>query len=326
MTFLSRRALLGAAAAVPALAGLPLPVSAAASTASGMAATLARNSGAIRRRLGDVEVVALSDGYLDIDTSLLQGADSAEVQRLMAGSFRPAGPYRAAVNAYLVRSGDNTVLIDTGTSNAMGPTLGRLPRSLADAGVAPQAVTAVAMTHLHPDHANGLVTADGAAAFPNAELIVAETEWAFWTDEAAASRAPKDMQPFFVAAQRAVAPYRERLRLIKGEAAVVPGMTALPLPGHTPGHTGFRVASGAEQLLIWGDILHTAALQLAHPDWSIAFDTDATQAVATRKRALDMVAADRVLVAGMHMDFPGFGYIARTGDAYAQINPVWSYE
>lgn len=317
---LDRRSLFRAGAAAAALPVLATPLGAV------VAAPVAPLPGLRAFGVGEARVLALSDGYLELATALFPSADAAEVGRLQGRAFLPrAAAIRTAVNAYLVETGGRTVLVDSGTADAFGPTLGKVHANLAAAGIAPAAVDVIAMTHLHPDHVNGIVAADGAAAFPNAELVVHEADWAFWTDEAAASRAPEEVKPFFAGAQRAVKPYAAagRVRRVVDGAEVVPGMTAVALPGHTPGHTGFRLASGSEQLLIWGDVVHVQALQLAHPDWSIAFDTDPAQAAAVRARALDMVSADGIAVAGMHLDFPGFGHVAREGGAYAFVPARW---
>lgn len=321
---LSRRSLLGTAATLlPAAALLPAVARATTPPAPVLPATL---PGLRVQRVGEATVMAVADGFLDIDPAILIGADAAEVARLQARAFLPGGAIRTPVNAYVVGVGGHTVLIDSGTATAFGPDLGHLPANLKAAGIDPARIDVVALTHLHPDHVNGIVTADGAMAFPNAELAVHEDDWRFWTDEAAASRAPEAVRPFFAGAQRAVKPYADAgrvRRLDREEAEVVPGLSLLPLPGHTPGHSGFRLASAGDQLLIWGDVVHVQALQLAHPDWSIAFDTDPAQAAATRKRTLDMVAADRIAVAGMHLDFPGFGHVSKVETGYAITPARW---
>jgi glyoxylase-like metal-dependent hydrolase (beta-lactamase superfamily II) len=121
----------------------------------------------------------------------------------------------------------------------------------------------------------------------------------------------------------AARPYARSMRLFGKDVEVVKGITSVALPGHTPGHTGFIITSGEESLLIWGDIVHSAALQFAHPEWAIAFDVDQTQAIATRKAIFDRAAADKLLVTGMHLDFPGFGHVAQAGSAYGFMPAFW---
>ncbi len=280
--------------------------------------------GFYRQKIGSFEVTSILDGYLDIEVKLFPSADAAEVARLQARNFLSPGPIRAPVNAFLVNTGDKTVLIDTGSANLLGPTVGKLAQNLAAAGVTPDQIDMVLITHLHPDHSNGLIDAQGKAVFANAELVVPEAEAAFWLDEGIMSRAPADFQPFFKMAQSAAKPYAGRMRKFSGGGDVSPGITPLALPGHTPGHTGYFVASGKDRLLVWGDICHAPLLQIAHPEWSIAFDSDPAQAAATRLRALDIAAADAIPVVGGHMPFMGAGRISKDGAAYRLTPSEWA--
>jgi len=278
--------------------------------------------GFYRRRFGDVIVTAINDGVIDLPLGAMRGIEPEAATKLLHEALRAPAP-RSSVNAFLVQGNGATILIDTGAGNSMGPTMGRLQASLTAAGVAPADVDVIVMTHLHPDHAGGLASPAGAAMFPRAELVVSQPEADFWLDEAAAAAAPDDVKPYFAGAQAAVAPYRERLRLFTG-TDVAPGIQAYPLPGHTPGHTGYLVGSGDTQLLVWGDIVHVPDVQVRRPEVAMAFDHDPDGAIQTRRRVLDMVAHDRLMVAGMHMHFPAFSHIARLTDGYAVVPMAWS--
>jgi glyoxylase-like metal-dependent hydrolase (beta-lactamase superfamily II) len=228
------------------------------------------------------------------------------------------------VNAFLVHSGGKLALVDTGCGGAMGTTAGKLPANLAAAGVRPEEVDAVLLTHMHPDHSNGLADAGGRALFPRAELVMHEAEWAHWHDDAAMARADEaSRERNFQAARDQAAPYRDRLRLFKG-GDVFPGVKAMPFPGHTPGHSGYMVASGGDSLLIWGDIVHVPEIQVPRPEVTMAFDVDPRQAEATRRRVFDMVAADKQAITGMHLHFPGHAHLVRQGDGYALLPEAWS--
>jgi glyoxylase-like metal-dependent hydrolase (beta-lactamase superfamily II) len=275
-----------------------------------------------RFTLGDMEITALSDGYLELGLELFPAADPAEAEALLTKAF-VRKPVATSVNAFLVTKGDQRVLIDTGTATAMGPNLGHVPEALAAAGIAPETIGTVIITHLHPDHANGLVNAAGKAAFPAAEVVLSSPEFAFWNDDGVLSKSPDGMKPFFEMARKATAPYEGKVRQIEGEVEIVPGIAAVPAPGHTPGHLALRISSGEANLLIFTDIVHVSALQFSHPEWAIAFDVDQETAIATRKRMLDMVATDRLLVAGMHLPFPGVGHVVREGDAYRYVPMPW---
>ena len=216
------------------------------------------------------------------------------------------------------------MLIDTGSAKLLGPTMGDLPAGLKAAGVDPVSIDTVLLTHLHPDHVNGLLTADGRAAFPNAEVVVAEAEAKFWHDDGVAAKTPAEYRPFVKMARDALAAYPKRVRLFAGETEVLPGIAPVPEPGHTPGHTGYMLSSGGDSLWVWGDIVHVAAFQFPHPEWAVAFDTDPKQAVATRKAALDRAATDKLVVAGMHLPFPGRGHIFNDGGRYEFVPVPWS--
>lgn len=272
---------------------------------------------------GDLEITALSDGYLNLGLELFPSADTAAAEALLAKAFLPKTLLPTSVNAYLVTKGDRRVLIDTGTASAMGPILGHIPEALAAAGVRPEEIDTVIITHLHPDHANGLVGIGGTAAFPAAEVVVAAPEFAFWHDDGIRSKAPDQMKPYFEIARKSLVPYHGKVRKIEGEVEIAPGIRALPAPGHTPGHLALRIGSGDANLLLLTDVIHASALQFAHPEWAIAFDVDQEAAIATRRKVLDMVSADGLLVAGMHLPFPGIGHVIRDGNAYAYVPTPW---
>lgn len=265
------------------------------------------------RKVGEIEVTALSDGPLPASLDTLIEFDREEAQQLLG---KPAGtPFFLPVNCYLLRLGGKQVLIDTGYGPHMGPTLGQLPQRLREAGVPPEAIDIIVLTHIHPDHALGLIDVEGSAVFPNAELMVHEVEANFWLGREPAPNASERVRRNVGKARFATAPYRERMRtVLDGEA--MPGLSATLLPGHTPGHTGWIVHSGGDALLFWGDVVHIPAIQVPRPEAAFEYDVDPQAARATRRRAFDRVAADRLMVAGAHLDFPGVGIIVRNGTNY----------
>ena len=180
---------------------------------------------------------------------------------------------------------------------------------------------------MHPDHSAGLTDmATGKANYPNAELVCHENEPRHWLeDDAAMSRGTeREKMLMFQQAREQVAPYMSRLRTFaKAGVEVFPGVTALPAHGHTPGHTGYVVSSGGDSLLIWGDVVHMPEVQVPRPEVSMVVDTDPEAAAATRRRVFDMVSAERLLVTGMHLHFPGFGHVARDGASYRFVPEPW---
>jgi glyoxylase-like metal-dependent hydrolase (beta-lactamase superfamily II) len=278
--------------------------------------------GVYHHRLGDAVITAVNDGMFEGATALLTNIPAPDAEALLTSTFRPLPP-RLTVNTFLLTVGGKRILFDTGCAASFGPTVGAMLSNLAALGVAPETISTIILTHGHPDHANGLIDADGAAVFPDAELLVSAKEIAFWQDDAIMSAAPDDFKGFFRGARAAFAAYSSRTRLIE-EGEVLPGITAIPAYGHTPGHTAYMVTSGGESLLIWGDVVHVPGVQFARPDVGIVFDGDGPAAIATRARLMDMAATDKLLVAGMHLDFPVFGHVVRQGQGYAHVPVVWT--
>jgi glyoxylase-like metal-dependent hydrolase (beta-lactamase superfamily II) len=276
--------------------------------------------GVYRLKLGAFEVTVLSDGNLAIDRNLFAG-DAAGCDRLLDKAFMPAGAVPTCVNDWLVNTGNKLILVDAGAGGSFAPTLGKMHGNLAVAGVDPGTIDDVVITHMHPDHIPGLLAADGSMKFPNAVVHVNADEYAFWTSEQNSAKAPEQFKVFFDLAKTAIKPYTDagKMQTFKDGAQFAPGITAAAAPGHTVGHTMVRISSDGSDLLIWGDIVHCAALQFAEPERAIAFDADPAMAIANRKKVMDMVASDRLLFAGAHLPFPGVGHAARSGSGYAYV-------
>jgi glyoxylase-like metal-dependent hydrolase (beta-lactamase superfamily II) len=280
--------------------------------------------GVYHRRVGDIVVTAISDGFLDGTLDVLRNITQEGARQILAESFRPAR--RTAVNAFLVYSAGRLALIETGSGNYLQPTAGKVMANIKAAGVDPADIEAVLLTHMHPDHSAGLTDmATGARNFPNAELVVHENEPRHWYDDANMSGATERARRlYFQCAREQTAPYRDRMQLFR-EGEVFPGVTAIPRHGHTPGHTTFMISSGKEQLLVWGDTVHVPEVQTARPEVCMELDTDAGAAAASRRAVFDMVATERLLVTGMHLHFPGFAHLARRGSAYQLIPAAWEH-
>jgi glyoxylase-like metal-dependent hydrolase (beta-lactamase superfamily II) len=271
--------------------------------------------GAHRMNVGAFEVTSLLDGYVEIDPKLLKAAPST-VGNLLTAAHLPKGPVRTAVNAFLVNTGDKLVLIDAGTSSAFGPTVGKLPESLALAGVDPAQVDEILITHLHPDHVHGLLTPEGTIYFPNATVHVAKADVDFWGSDEVAAKAPAEARPFFAVAKKVLTVYGQRIVPFSPGAELVPGIRSVEAIGHTPGHTCYLIESQGKKLMAVGDILHVAAVQFAEVNATVAFDTDSKKALATRKRLFDRAAKEGFVIAATHLPFPGVGYVRKTGKAY----------
>jgi glyoxylase-like metal-dependent hydrolase (beta-lactamase superfamily II) len=266
-------------------------------------------------RVGDVEVQGLSDGILKTSLDLVIGMDRALAESLVGGTDN--GSLYIPVNNFLIRRGGKIILIDAGAGNTMQPTLGKLPQNLRNAGIEPAAVTHIVMTHLHPDHANGLVDDSGKPHYPNAEIVVHETEIDFWLRDDVASDEDR------VKGNRArtrinLKPYLDRIRRVR-DGEEFSGFTPMLAPGHTPGHTCWILATGAASggFMALGDVVHLSAIQISHPETALTYDLDKNRAIESRKRILDMAASERLAIAGAHVNAPGFGYVVRKGASFA---------
>jgi glyoxylase-like metal-dependent hydrolase (beta-lactamase superfamily II) len=278
--------------------------------------------GLYHHAVGDFTVTALNDGAFEAAFAFLTHIPSDEAEALHRTSFRRSPPW-ITVNCFLIQTDTRTILVDGGCGSVMGPSLGGLAKGLAAMGVGNGDIDTILVTHLHPDHVGGLIDGAGAALFPKAELVVHEADHKFWGDDATLAHASTDQDKGFVQLARStIAAYADRTRVLTGGDAL-PGISIVPAPGHTPGHSGFMVASGDASLLIWGDVVHLPGVQFARPGAGMGFDIDGAQAIATRKRLMDMVATDRLAVAGMHLDFPCFGHVAKAAEGYAFVPEVW---
>jgi glyoxylase-like metal-dependent hydrolase (beta-lactamase superfamily II) len=266
------------------------------------------------RRIGRFEIRTVSDGILKTGLDVLVGLDQAEKERLTG--VKGSDPIFLPVNCFQLEIDGKPALIDAGAGTTMGPTLGKLPANLQALGIAPESIRTILLTHIHPDHSNGLVDAQGRAVYPNAEVIVHEREAAFWLDRETKPDDPERLRRATEAARFSTGPYRDRMRRVS-DGEVFPGISVRLNAGHTPGHSGWLFASESERLLIWGDIVHLASVQVPRPDTVLVFDVDQAMARQSRLEVFDWVADERIRVGGAHLEYPGYGYMERTADGYA---------
>jgi glyoxylase-like metal-dependent hydrolase (beta-lactamase superfamily II) len=278
--------------------------------------------GYYRQAVGDTVVTALYDGYIDIDSKLLHGLRTQDIQRLIARMFiaHDKGT-QTAVNGFLVHTGDRLVLVDTGAAQCFGPTLGKVVDNIRAAGYTPEDVDTVLLTHMHADHLCGLLGADGKAAFTKATVWASKADADFWLNQQTADAAPEGTRLLFKMARDAIAPYTAagNFKTFEAGTQVVPGIEALATPGHTPGHSSYLLTSRGQHMLVWGDIVHSHAVQFVHPEVSIEFDTDQKRAIASRKAILQRAAQNAWWVAGAHLPFPGLGHVRKDAQGYAWV-------
>lgn len=305
---------LALAAALLAAAACPAPALAAAPQVR------TQGPGYYRMMLGDFEVTALLDGthVFPVET-VMTGVSREAVARDLARADL-ALPLQGSINAYLINTGDKLILIDSGAGALYGDCCGHLLANLRAAGYQPEQVDEVLLTHLHKDHVGGIVV-DGKMAFPNAVLRTSQAEADYWLTLANKARAPAFLASFFDAAAAALAPYLAagRFQPIAADGQLEAGVGSLAAPGHTPGHTAYFVSSGGHTLLVWGDIVHVAAIQLQDTQATVSYDSIPASARQWRDTLLARAASQQLVVGAAHIAFPGLGHLRRDGASYDWI-------
>jgi glyoxylase-like metal-dependent hydrolase (beta-lactamase superfamily II) len=285
-----------------------------------------------RYKVGDIQVTVVSDGRntFALDDKFILNAKKEEVSAALQQAFLPGDVMTIYFAPLVINTGGKLVVLDTGNgpvakTNSKGAN-GLFADNMVAAGFDPKDVDMVVISHFHGDHVNGLLTAEGTPAFPNAEVLVPAVEWKFWMDDGEMSRAPagrmqglfKNNRNIFEAGlQKKVTPY-------DWGKEVAPGLLALDTIGHTPGHTSYVLSSGAEKVFIQSDVTNNPNPFASHPGWHASFDQDADMAEKTRRRVYDMVVAEKLQLQGFHYPFPGLGNVVKDGDGYRVIPAPWN--
>jgi len=315
----TRRDLLKMAAAAPALA---MPLAARAE----LGAPESGNPSYFRFSVGDARVTIVSDGYFRLPTDGLGvNADRDEVQAFLKRHFLSPELGYSHTNHLFVEVGDAKVLVDVGSGNRFMENTGQLMGNLEAAGIDPYEITHVVITHAHPDHIWGIRDGFDEAIIPDAEYLIGEAEHTYWMQDGLVDRVPAEDQQFVLGAVNSINVDGAEWTLVQDGHEVVPGLTMIDTPGHTPGHMSLRVDSGDQSLIALGDSMSHAYTNFAHPEWYNGFDADGDQTVATRKRLLDMAAEDRIAILGYHFPFPGVGHVQREGDHYRFVPALWQF-
>ncbi len=330
MTDLSRRHLLAGAAVAGAATALTSFGTSTARAAVPPAGTQA--PGFYRYKVGSIECTSINDGArsFPMPDKFVTNVPKEKALAAAEAAYMPKGMVTVPFNPQLINTGSKLVLLDAGSgAGALEPTkgaVGRLMQNLAAAGIDAKSIDAVVMSHLHPDHTNGIRAADGSMAFPNAELMVPAKDWAFWTSEENIAKAQSDplMKSYFADVKKTFAGIESRITKYEGGKEVAPGITSIAVPGHTPGHMAFVVASGNSKVLIQSDVTNIPEFFLRNPDWHVMFDVNPEEAQAARHKFYDMAAAEKAVVVGFHFAFPAVGYVEKDGTKYRLIPVAWN--
>jgi glyoxylase-like metal-dependent hydrolase (beta-lactamase superfamily II) len=271
-----------------------------------------------RAKLGQFQVTTILDGAIQADGPHPNFGENQPVDAVKAWAtenFLPEGKIETTYTPVIVNTGKEVVVFDSGNGARRRPDAGRLAVKLDQAGLKGEDVDIVAITHCHGDHIGGLME-DGKPLFPKARYFIGQTEYDFWSHKDRLS-GPTEAAAKLV--QTNVVPLAEKMTFIKPDSEVVPGIRAVNAFGHTPGMLGFHIESEGKRLFIMGDVTNHYAMSLAKPEWHARPDMDKEAAVATRKRILDMLAADKIPVSGYHMPFPSIGFVEKRGDSFRWV-------
>lgn len=299
------------AAAEPA----PAPVAESAPAAAPATAPAAKEATFKAFTIGELPAIALHDGGFELpnDNKVFGVGQTPEaVAAVLSAAGQPTDKLKLSIQPLLVKAKDHVLLFDTGAGSNFGAGAGHLAGALADAGIDPQTVTDIFISHVHGDHVGGLVNAQGSLAFPNATIHLSNPEWKFLTgltDE----HAKMIGLPGHVALVAAMTP---KVADFKPDAEVVPGLVkAVEIKGHTPGHSGYLITAGSASLLYVGDSMHHFVISVQKPEWPIAYDGDATVGAASRAALIAQLAASQQRVYAVHFPFPGLGKFEKKGDS-----------
>ncbi|WP_174238694.1 MBL fold metallo-hydrolase [Pedobacter sp. L105] len=279
-------------------------------------------SGYYHMGLGDFEIIALSDGTIPQELDkLLTNTTPQEINKLVANNYQQS-TVEVSVNAYLIKTKDRLILVDAGTAELYGPTLGHLSESIKRAGYSPEQVDVVLITHIHTDHTGGLMDGNR-LVFPNATVYISKVEADFWLSPENYKKAAEGMKKYFVEATTKVGPYMNagKVKTYTYGHELFPGITPIASPGHTPGHSFYAVESKGQKIVFWGDIIHSSAVQFPDPAVTIVYDIDPKAAAASRKKAFAEAAKEGYWVAGDHLSFPGIGHVRteKDGNGYRWV-------
>lgn len=317
----NRRTLMKLAALAPTLA---LPASAA---RADITAPHAGQPAFHRFSLGQANITVVSDGFLELPASSLGvNADRKEVADFLSAHYLSPEVNYAHTNHVVIELGGHVVLVDIGSGDRFLKSAGRLLGNLKTAGIDPASITHVVITHAHPDHVWGIRDDFDEVILPDAAFTIGAAEYDWWMTDDRVNTVPQGLQQFVAGAVNSLSTEGLEWNLAQDGHELVPGVTLIASPGHTPGHMSVMVESDGNQMLVLGDSMTHGAISFEHPEWVGGSDMDPDQTVATRKRLLDMAASERMTLVGYHFPFPGVGHVMRDQGKYRFLPALWKWQ
>jgi glyoxylase-like metal-dependent hydrolase (beta-lactamase superfamily II) len=288
--------------------------------------------GFYRYKVGSLQVTVVTDGArsFPLPNTFVNNASKDQVNTALEQAFMPRDKMTLVYNPIVVNTGAKLIVIDTGYGPAEGAkpgvTHGQFQKNLAVAGIDSKDIDAVIISHYHPDHVEGLVAADNTPMFPNAEIMVPAAEHKFWMDDGEMSRAPKGrMEELFKNNRRIFSgEILKRVKTYEWNKEIAPGITSVGTPGHSVGHTSYVLASGNDRVFVFSDVTNRPELFVRNPGWHAFFDQIPDMAEQSRRKTLEMLVADNMMVQTFHAPFPGNGYMEKDGQSYRFVPAPWN--
>lgn len=286
-------------------------------------------------KLGQLDLIVVTDGSIwmsPVQPNLAPDGPPAAVDSLLRNSFRSTTEVDLGINILVIRNGKQVILVDTGTGTGFdmdfGNGSGWLPQSLTDAGIRPEEITDIVITHAHPDHIGGLFYKDGRLVFPNAQVYLSTIEYQFWmSDHPDFSKSKLEhsdlLKQVLITTPKTLAAIKSRLHFFDNKAELFGCIRLQRAAGHTPGHTLVHVYSGEEELVHIADLLHSDVLLCPHPEWGFSGDTDIALAATTRRQVLATLAGSKKKVFSYHLPWPGVGHVRQKGEGFEWVAEVY---
>ncbi len=327
MTSSSRRTFVLSAAAAGATLGLDgnlAFIGEANAQQKGPAKPSLTDKGFFKFKVGDIEVTQIYDGAAApaaIDPAFIPGTTAEQIKAALVKGGLPGDTRPNWFTVTVIKSKGKYIMFDSSTGGQVGGAdTGRMmAKNMYSAGIEPSKISAIVVTHFHPDHISGMISKEtNSQVFPDAEIFVPAAEYAHWTAPDLIGKLPEGNRP---AAQRIqnTFPKWKNIKQIEADKEILPGVRSVATYGHTPGHTSYLVSSGKSQMMVLGDVTNIPAINVANPDWSIAFDGDKAMAAATRRKVFDRAIADKIVMTGYHWGMPGAGSVKKDGNGYAYV-------